>query len=530
MVYTRMQHGKFMKVILLLIELLIVILLYCTYNHFTRNLHHPSIRTILIFQSFRYFIRLYINHLSTFIISSSLFLSFISSRAWICIPNVWILSYGKYLFSFIDIIIGLLIYKILFLRGLSHKKSLVYASLFLYSPITVNVSTRGNADSLVCALVLSTVYLLIKKSTRWAAIMYGLAVHMKIYPIVYALPLVLFLDESYNPADFPLVLRNPAPNTTTPTTNGTTNASPSSSTDSSIIPVWLRNLFQWIYRFCTWRRIEFGLISGFTFLILTGIFYYIYGYIFLYETYLYHFIRADNRHNFSAYFYDIYLRYDLPAARTGTGLLSFIPQFGTVLLLGSLYYRDLLFCLFVQTLSFVTWNKVITAQYFQWYLSLLPFLLPQTMLTWKHGILLSLLWLGPEVLSNYWSNELENKGQSVFINIWYSDLLFFTANIIILSMIIIKHLYLPVFEGGRLVLMNNPELEEQKAKEALHTLLTRPTPEKNTASPSTILTTDREDDNTTVQTDNEETIQIPKSIKPQGGRTRAVSNTPNKRR
>lgn len=424
-----------------------------------------------------------------------LFLSFVYLRiyrAWICLPNVWLLSFGKYLFSLIDIIIGYLIYQILKLRGLSHTKALLYASLFLYSPITVNVSTRGNADSLVCALVLGTVYLLIMKKNRLAAIMYGLAVHMKIYPIIYALPLVFFLDENYQPSDFPITLRNNEINHHHH--NNTTNKEPttpllSKSIGTTITDFVLYSL-RWIYRFCTWRRIEFGLVSGSTFLLLTGIYYYIYGYVFLYETYLYHFIRADNRHNFSAYFYDIYLRYDLPAARTGTGLLSFIPQFGTVLLLGGLFYRDLLFCLFIQTLTFVTFNKVITAQYFQWYLSLLPFLLPQTLLTWKHGLGLSLLWLGPELLSNYWSNELENKGQSVFLYIWYSDLLFFSANIFILSILVIKHVYSPIFIGGRLVLMNNPEDDEQRANEILQHLLNRPstvdhrTPTNNNNNPT----------------------------------------------
>ena len=56
----------------------------------------------------------------------------------------------------------------------------------------------------------------------------------------------------------------------------------------------------------TRNRIVFTLVSASTFLFLTGLFYIIYGYEFLYEGYLYHLVRKDNRHNFSVYFYMIY--------------------------------------------------------------------------------------------------------------------------------------------------------------------------------------------------------------------------------
>jgi phosphatidylinositol glycan class M len=49
-----------------------------------------------------------------------------------------------------------------------------------------------------------------------------------------------------------------------------------------------------------------------------------YGYEFLYEAYLYHIIRKDNRHNHSAYFYMIYLTYDLAKSKLLV-IMAFLP-------------------------------------------------------------------------------------------------------------------------------------------------------------------------------------------------------------
>ena len=64
-------------------------------------------------------------------------------------------------------------------------------------------------------------------------------------------------------------------------------------------------------KFFTPNRLKFTLISASTFLFFTILFYVIYGWEFLYEGYLYHLVRKDNRHNYSVYFYLIYQTYDL---------------------------------------------------------------------------------------------------------------------------------------------------------------------------------------------------------------------------
>ena len=123
--------------------------------------------------------------------------------------------------------------------------------------------------------------------------------------------------------------------------------------------------------------------------ILTYLSVYQHGQEALDEGLLYHFQRVDHRHNYSMYWYWIYLargRADdtlsqLAGKATKNASLfasswSYIPLVLQVLILGfsslGIAPYDLSFALFCQTFAFVAFNKVMTAQYFTWYLCLLP--------------------------------------------------------------------------------------------------------------------------------------------------------------
>ena len=100
------------------------------------------------------------------------------------------------------------------------------------------------------------------------------------------------------------------------------------------------------------------------------------GYPFVHETYLYHLHRLDHRHNFSPYFYQIYLNY--PSISTSavvrssmwrvfirSPLTSFLAQLVLSLSSGLFFIRtrrDMIMGWFVQTATFVIFNKVCTAQ------------------------------------------------------------------------------------------------------------------------------------------------------------------------
>ena len=118
------------------------------------------------------------------------------------IPNVKIwYPIGKFLLSTIDVGVGYLIEKLLraqekqlkedrtfneILKAENDEAYYNYASLFyLYNPLTIVICTRGSADCIITFLVLLSLIYLEKKKYYLSALIYGFAVHFKIYPIIY---------------------------------------------------------------------------------------------------------------------------------------------------------------------------------------------------------------------------------------------------------------------------------------------------------------------------------------------------------
>lgn len=178
-----------------------------------------------------------------------------------------------------------------------------------------------------------------------AAFWYGLVVHFRIYPIIYAIPIILVLD----PPCFQYGLRPVL-------SSWVGQGSSTQSIPSMVLPdscgIWiaLTSMF-------TRARIMFALISGAVFFAFTGLFFYLYRWEFLHEALLYHLTRTDPRHNFSIYFYHIYLHYEHEFS-VAERLISFLPQFLVQIVFIVCFSKDLPFCFFAQTVAFVAFNKV----------------------------------------------------------------------------------------------------------------------------------------------------------------------------
>ena len=347
--------------------------------------------------------------------------------AILMIPNIKIwYPIGKFLLSTIDVGVGYLIEKLLktqqkqskeertfneILKAENDEAFYSYASLFyLYNPLTIVICTRGSADCIITFLVLLSLIYLEKKKYYLSALIYGFAVHFKIYPIIYAPSLFLYLL-------YKEFIQNK---------NGVKELEP--------IPFFNRmyhkilSTIKMVFRYLfTKVALSFIIISSGVFFFFLALFYKLIGYKFLYEYLLYHLIRKDHRHNYSIFYYTIYLTYDNDFSKY-LSLITFLPQMILILAVTIFLYKDINLCLIVLTMIFVHFNKVITAQYFIWYLSLIPLIIHRNLLfnvKKKKATFLFVIWMFFELIWNHYSHLLEYEGKNYFMSMWVVNIFFF---------------------------------------------------------------------------------------------------------
>ncbi|XP_058838202.1 GPI mannosyltransferase 1 [Topomyia yanbarensis] len=367
--------------------------------------------------------------------------------AYLVLPNLLIHhTFGKFVFSLFDILIGLLIKwillncyrenkisiekKLLKLETLNNRNKYfikrknenlsnsnetlppkyirmaeLSAYFWLYNPLTMVIATRGNGDCVSCSLVLIAVYFLLRnKQTTLqyfvAGLFLGLSIHFRLYPIGFCLAFYL------------AVLDKPLQTFT-------------DYTQAILIP----NAKQ--------LALVFGTIAAL--IISTSFFYFLYGHQYFYESILFHLVRKDTRHNFSLYFYLQYLSINYSITLLEK-ILTFLPQLILIVTLTIRYgkHRQTLgFSLFTIAFVMVTYNPVVTSQYFVWFLSLLPLSVKNFKnIGLRKAIFMPVMWFisqGGWLLPAY---LLEFKGWNTFEFVWIQSVVFFFSNILILQMLV----------------------------------------------------------------------------------------------
>jgi phosphatidylinositol glycan class M len=340
---------------------------------------------------------------------------------------------GRYLFCIADALCGWIILRFRRRNRAETVDNNTWVKLqdalwWMYNPLAINICTRGSSESLMVLLpVLLTMQLVggtdkskaTMKRAFAAGLCHGIAIHSKLYPIIYSLSYMSYFAT-------PNITSHP---------QGSNNSFPWTQPKRL-----LRLILLWAKRLFTPIPLVFLVTSIATFVALTYLAVHWYGDIALQEGLLYHFSRVDHRHNYSMYWYWIYLARARPATNLKLmGQLLLLPQM-VLLVYSSLGIApfNLGLALFVQTYLFVTHNKVITAQYFTWYLCLLPLCSDSLKLTKRVkgslvGLLLSIaFWLGSAYC-------LEMQGMAVHQLVWMASVLYFFANVNLMGALLRSH-------------------------------------------------------------------------------------------
>lgn len=299
--------------------------------------------------------------------------------AWILTPTVTFLPFGKIIFILFDVLSGAMILA---------KSGKAAAAFYLFNPLTIGIAVRGNAEPVIgCISILALVLV-----DRWwaSSVLLALSVHLKTYPAPWAFTIWLYYAAQENRKLF--------------------------------------NLFPW-----SWKGIKYAFLSFLTFVALTATSYRFYGNEFLTHAHLHHLSRQDTRHNFSVWFLPFYLT----NGHSPYGLFCFVVQVCVCVSISFRYRDEIYLASFLQTFLFVSLNKVITSQYFIWYISLLP-LIAKHLNAMPRGkvLILTVLWFFSQGVWLLPAYLFEMKGINSFNFMHLGSLVHFTINIFIAVQIV----------------------------------------------------------------------------------------------
>lgn len=320
--------------------------------------------------------------------------------AWMLVPTSWnlpgLFSFGKLLFSAGDLVAGDLIIRVLEHEGYSTELACIYTGAWwLLNPMVCAISARGSSEGLLGVIVMLMLCLAVKRRYFLTGLATGLGIHFKIYPMIY-LPTILWNmgGPQLNP-----------------------------------------------FEKC---RLKYLAGTAVATLGLTGLMYGVYGDEYLRHSWLHHLIRLDHRHNFSVYSTILYYA---SAGQGSDGFAvehwAFVPQLvlSAVVIPLAFARKNLARTMAVQTITFVTFNKVCTSQYFLWYIVLLPFYMPRQFPSLTRGlalwVALAAAWVVGQALWLLHAYQLEFLGESTFYPSLFRDtIVFFGINILLIVFLI----------------------------------------------------------------------------------------------
>ena len=374
--------------------------------------------------------------------------------AWLLTPNCIFPSYGKVLFAVCDIMAAMLMIRERELLDEGEKedrrktkeddedvferqeerevdgwgKDNLAILIWLFSPFTATISTRGSGESLVVCMLIGMLLLLKKRKIVWAAVLYGVAVHWRIFPIIFAPSILLYLGRATRAGT--------ACGATSGATGGATGGATSGKQRSG-------NGVGVVRAYVSAKGVLFGLVSAGVFFGLGAAMHGLYGNEFLEETYLYHLTRVDPRHNFSFYFYPAYLHMQEGSSQ-GDRLSSVFSLAGLAVqaaladrMMRRHESKDLAMAFLTQSIAFVAFNKVSTAQYFVWYLCW--FCLRLEKATARIDRRWVLAWPAALAWWLFWAYLLEFRGLQVHLLVWIAGLVWFAVNVGLLRGLVQGH-------------------------------------------------------------------------------------------
>ncbi|KAL9050864.1 MAG: hypothetical protein Q9162_006372 [Coniocarpon cinnabarinum] len=343
--------------------------------------------------------------------------------AWMMVPTSWSESwfhFGKALFALGDVLTGWLIILILQrTKGFNASRATKYACIWLLNPMVATISTRGSSEGLLAFVQMLLLWASVTEQPVLTGLLLGFGVHFKIFPFIYAASIFWVLGVG------------------------------SSKLESGEAPSSGKEIVDEASKLITPFRVRLIAASFVSFMCLNTVMWLMYGHDFLEQTFLYHLIRSDHRHNFSPYNVMLYQRSasEVPHSSFRPESFAFVPQLALSALLLPLILskKDLPSTQLVQTLSFVAFNKVCTSQvsrsehvlsfmivnkhkYFLWYMVFLPFYLPDSVMLRRPltGVLALGLWVigqnghvTSEILSSATASLVAGKqatnGSAVFV-------------------------------------------------------------------------------------------------------------------